>query len=125
MSHVYYNPNPKGANVGDCSVRAMSKALRTDWETAYAKLSTIGFGMRDMPSANSVWGAYLRENGFKRYIVDDHDQNVYTVQDFCRDNPIGLFVLAIQGHVVCVEDGDWFDTWDSGKEIPLYYWKRG
>lgn len=81
--------------------------------------------MRDMPSANSVWGAYLRENGFKRYIVDDHDQNVYTVQDFCRDNPIGLFVLAIQGHVVCVEDGDWFDTWDSGKEIPLYYWKRG
>ena len=30
-----YNPNPKGKNVDDCTVRAMSKALDQDWETTY------------------------------------------------------------------------------------------
>ena len=27
-----YNPNPKGACVGDCTVRAISKALNQSWE---------------------------------------------------------------------------------------------
>lgn len=69
-------------------------------------------------------GAYLRENGFRRYIVDDHGQHVYTVDDFCRDHPTGTYVLGIDGHVVCVKDGHYWDTWDSGQEIPIYYWEK-
>lgn len=78
----------------------------------------------DMPSANHVWGAYLRRCGFVRQIVPNECPDCYTVADFCRDHPEGLFVLAISGHVVAVEDGDWWDTWDSGNEIPVYYWMR-
>ena len=29
-----------------------------------------------------------------------------------------------QSHVVCVEDGKYFDSWDSGNEIPLFYWEK-
>lgn len=47
-----------------------------------------------------------------------------TVKDFCKENPIGTYILAISGHVVAVIDGDYFDTWDSGEEIPIYYWKK-
>lgn len=78
----------------------------------------------DMPSANHVWGAYLRRCGFVRQIVPNECPDCYTVADFCCDHPEGLFVLAISGHVVAVEDGDWWDTWDSGNEIPVYYWMR-
>ena len=121
----YYNPNPsKGHRVGDCTVRALCKALGQDWDTVYVGLSVYGFSLSDMPSANRVWGAYLRENGFRRYIVDDHGQHVYTVDDFCRDHPAGTYVLGIDGHVVCVKDGHYWDTWDSGQEIPIYYWER-
>lgn len=120
--YIPYNPNPSRNNVGDCTVRAISKALNQDWEQTYAGLTAFGFMLCDMPSANHVWGAYLKRNGFRRYIVDDHDQDIYTVSDFCRDNPKGLFVLAIGGHVVCVVDGCYYDSWDSGEEIPLYYW---
>ena len=123
-NYIPYNPNPKCKNVGDCTVRALSKALGKEWEEVYAGLTAYGFMLADMPSANHVWGAYLRKNGFSRYIVDDHGQDVYTVQDFCEDNPQGVYVLAIPGHVVCVEDGKYFDSWDSGKEIPMYFWKR-
>lgn len=26
--------------------------------------------------------------------------------------------------VVAVVDGDYYDAWDSGNEIPLYYWRK-
>ena len=123
--YKHYNPNPSRNRVGDCTVRAISKALDKDWETTYAGLTVYGYMLSDMPSANHVWGAYLRRNGFNRYIVDDHGDDCYTVEDFCLDNPDGVYVLAIPGHVVCVEDGHYYDTWDSGQEIPQYYWTRG
>lgn len=122
--YIPYNPNPSGFRVGDCAVRALSKALNQSWAQTYAGLTAYGFMMSDMPSANSVWGTYLKKNGFKRYIVDDHDRDYYTVEDFCLDNPSGTYVLAIDGHVVCVVNGYYYDSWDSGREIPIYYWKR-
>ena len=61
---VMYNPNPAGRQVGDCAVRALTKALNTDWETAYTLLSGNGFTMCDMPSSDGVWGAVLRQHGF-------------------------------------------------------------
>ena len=33
--------------------------------------------------------------------------------------------MAMATHVVCVQNGDWLDTWDSGDEVPLYYWQKG
>lgn len=122
--YIPYNPNPRGNRVGDCTVRAIAKATGQDWETTFVGMSICGYSLGDMPSADHVWGAYLRHKGFERYIVDDHGQDIYTVSDFCKDNPIGLYVLAIPGHVVCVENGKYYDSWDSGNEIPRYYWTQ-
>lgn len=55
MAFIEYNPNPVGRRVGDCAVRAVAKALKLDWETAYVLLTINGFSMGDMPSADSVW----------------------------------------------------------------------
>ena len=119
---IKYNPNPARNKVGDCTVRAITKAMDSTWEQVYAGLTAYGFMCRDMPSANNVWGRYLRQNGFKRYIVDDKDMDLYTVNDFCIDHPNGTYILAIDGHVVCVTDGYYYASWDSGDEIPIYYW---
>ena len=122
---VKYNPNPINQRVGDCAVRAIAKAMDQNWETVYAWLTTYGYMCKDMPSANAVWGKCLKRNGFKRYLVDDHGKDYYTVYDFCEDNPKGTFILAMDGHVVCVQDGCYYDTWDSGEEEPIYYWVKG
>lgn len=53
---THYNPNPAGRNVGDCTVRALSKALNQDWYTTYLGLCVEGGLMGDMPSANATWG---------------------------------------------------------------------
>lgn len=122
MTYWKYNSNPKGRNVGDCTVRAISKALGQDWEQTYAGLALEGFIQGDMPSANYVWGAYLRRKGYTRELVPDRDG--YTVADFADEHPHGTYILALSGHVVCVQDCTLYDTWDSSGEIPLYCWRK-
>ena len=121
---ISYNANPGGNRVGDCTVRAISEATGKSWEETYVALALRGYMLSDMPSANHVWGAYLKANGYRRYILPDEFPDDYTVSDFCRNYPEGTYILAINGHVVCVKNGDYIDTWDSGNEIPLYYWKK-
>lgn len=124
MVFMAYNPNPAGARVGDCTVRAVSKATGEDWARTFCGLCAEGMRLCDMPSANHVWGAYLRRRGFRRHALPDACPDCYTVADFCSDHPSGVYVLALSGHVVCVEDGDYYDTWDSGEEVPAYYWEK-
>lgn len=122
--YVNYNPNPVGRLVGDCSVRAVAKALNVDWETAYAKIALAGFLMGDMPSSNSVWGAVLRQNGFYMTAVPSNWPDNYTAEDFAEDHPKGTYVLGFGNHVSTVVDGKIWDGWDSSNEIPVYFWYR-
>ena len=124
MAFREYNPNPVGRRVGDCAVRAISKALDTDWESAYILLVSNGFAMGDMPSADSVWGATLRQKGFYRKTLLDTCPDCYNVIDFCEDFPEGTYVLGFGGHVATVVDGDLYDSWDSSMENPQFYWYR-
>lgn len=121
----WYNPSPTGRNVGDCAVRAVAKALNTDWETAYALIAEAGYLMGDMPSSNSVWGAVLRQNGFVRSGIPNTCPDCYTAEDFARDHPRGVYVLGFGNHVATIKDGKLYDSWDSSKEIPQYYWTKG
>jgi len=119
-----YNPNPAGRNVGDCSVRAVAKALDTSWEEAYMMLSDAGYDMCDMPSNDSVWGAVLRGNGFYRHTIPTTCPECYTAEDFAADHLQGTYVLGFGGHVATIKDGYLYDSWDSSREIPQYYWGR-
>ena len=124
MSYSYYTPNPVGKRVGDCAIRAISKALSVDWQTAYAMVISNGFIMGDMPSSDAVWGATLRQSGFRKAIIPDTCPDCYTAGQFAEDHPEGVFVLGFGGHVATVVDGQLFDTWDSSNEIPVYFWYR-
>lgn len=121
---VEYNPNPLAIRVGDFAVRAIAKALNIDWETAYVMIAAYGYQMGDMPSSNSVWGAVLRQNGFYRQSIPDRCPDCYTAEEFCKDNPKGTYVLGFGNHVATVIDGNLFDSWNSSKENPQYYWYR-
>lgn len=119
-----FNPNPIGKNVGDCTVRAICKATDKEWGDVYLGLCMQGYLMGDMPSANSVWGAYLHNLGYSRGIVPDSCPECYTVADFAAEYPDGTYILALSGHVVCVKDGLVYDSWDSSGETPIYFWRK-
>lgn len=121
---VYFNNNPERALVGDCTIRAISKALVQSWQRTYNDLARQGFEMCDMPSSNRVWGEYLYSRGFRRFIIPDSCPDCYTIKDFCKEHNSGKYILATGTHVVCAVNGNYYDTWDSGNEIPIYYWRK-
>lgn len=119
--YIYFNPNPKNKSVGDCTVRAVSKVLGISWEEAYWSLCTVGNDEGDMPNSNAVVATLMKQKGFKRKIIPDTCPRCYTLTDFVEDHPNGAFLVAFGTHAVAVRDGSYFDSWDSGNEIPIYY----
>lgn len=124
MGFIEYNANPAANYVDDCTIRAICTVTNTDWEYTYLGVCTQGFIMHNMPHANVVWGEYLYKHGFRKGSIPDTCPNCYTVRAFCADNPVGTFLLATGSHVIAVIDGDYYDTWDSGNEVPIYYWRK-
>ena len=124
MGYIFDNPNPIGSYVADCSVRAVAKALNISWEDAYVKMTINGINMGDLISSDNVWGSVLRQNGFYRAVIPNTCPACYTADEFCRDHPKGIFVLGFGNHVATVVDGNLYDTWDSTKLVPMYYWYK-
>lgn len=124
MAYIHYNPNPLNKSVGDCVIRALTILLNDNWDDVYTDLTMQGYYMKDMPNSNAVWGAYLKANGFKRYIIPDTCPDCYTVRSFCEDHPKGVYLAATGTHVIAIVDGNYYDTSDSGHEVPIYYWRK-
>lgn len=72
---------------------------------------------------NAAFGAVLRQHGFERKIIPNTCPDCYTIKDFCRDNPEGVFVVGTGSHVVAVIDGDYIDSFDSGDLLAIFYWE--
>ena len=120
----YVNKNPRGRSVGDCTVRAISVATNNGWAETYLDLCLFGLLMADMPSANAITAAYLKKKGFQRKNIPETCPDYYSVKDFCRDHKDGIFILGTGTHMVAVINGDYYDAWDSGDELPVYYFEK-
>ena len=87
-------------------------------------MSIFGYLHCDLLNSNNLWTYFLKEKGFKMRIILDEYPDYYTVDDFCTDHQKGTYVLGTGSHAVAVVDGCYYDAWDSGNEIPIYYFER-
>lgn len=124
MSFVKVNPNPYGRVTGDCVIRAITIAQDRSWDDIYLALSVYGFEIGDWGNSNDVWGSYLKQQGYKRNVIPNTCPDCYTVRDFAEDHKRGTFILCTGTHVVTVINGNYYDAWDSGNEVPIYYWEK-
>lgn len=122
--YQYYQPNPRQIRTDDCVIRALTKAMGVDWDTAsiYAIVQQIRDS--DIYVKNYVWGNLLLRNGFTKHHIPDTCPDCYTIKDFCEDHKLGMFVLGTGDHVVTVVDGDYYDSFDSGDMIPIVYYRK-
>ena len=75
--YVFFNPNPEGKSVGDCVIRAISKATNKPWEQIYIELCLQGFimganggyGSNGYSMRRDQTGRYSRE-GAKEHMID-------------------------------------------------------
>lgn len=117
--YLHYNPNPLKKSAGDCTVRAISRATGRSWVSTYISLCLQGLIQCDMPSANGVWGAFLKEKGYRKYNIDE-----ISVADFAEIHKDGIYIAGTGSHVVCIESGCYCDSWDSGSETIIYYFRK-
>ena len=120
-----FNENPCGRDDAiDCTVRAISMATGDSWDYVQTALFVQAKMMCNMPSSDDVWGRYLIEEGFSLHYLPGSIYQMYTVKDFCADHQEGTYVLKAGDHAVCVKDGHYYDSWDSGNRIVLFYYSR-
>jgi hypothetical protein len=77
----------------------------------------------ELPNTNNVWGMYLSRMGMEQFLLPESCPKCVTVRAFCKRFPTGTYVIGTGGHAVTVIDGDYYDSWDSGSEVPSYFWR--
>lgn len=120
---IKINPNPGHKEVPDCVVRTISIALNRRWVDIYDDLCRLGRTEYNMPSADAVWGKYLYQMGFEPFLLPESCPQCVTVKLFTKMYPRGVYIIGTGSHAVAVIDGDYYDSWDSGNEIPSFFWR--
>lgn len=54
-------------------------------------------------------------------MVPNEYPNGISVKKFTEIYPRGIFVLGTGEHAIAVINGTYYDTWDSGDEIIMFY----
>ena len=126
----YYQPNKKDVNdkYGDCTVRALSKALNCSWIEAFDKMIPL---CREEQVSNifnapvSVKKRMMERLGFCYYGISNRcGSKRPTVESFARDHLTGRYIVTVAHHEVAVVDGNYYDTWDSGDCCLYGYYEK-
>lgn len=121
---VYANPNPCRQEEPDCVVRAISLATGKTWDEVHWDLCVLSHIRCTMPSTNWLWGAYLKRNGFEKFLLPESCPSCTTVRQFCKRFPKGIYIIGTGSHAVCINQGNYLDAWDSGDEVPTYFFRK-
>lgn len=117
------NPNPDNQEVPDCVVRAISIATNQSWDDVYWDLCKLGGVVHNMPSADAVWGKYLYDCGFEPFLLPASCPRCTTIRTFSEIYKRGTYIIGTGSHAVAIINGNYFDSWDSGNEVPSFFWK--
>lgn len=120
----YCNLNPHSLRVGDCVVRAISKALNQSWGTTYVELSIQGYIMGDIMNSNAVWDRYLHKKGYTRATISNDCADCYSVKDFAKDHAKGTYIVGTGTHATTIINGKIYDIWDCSNEQPIYFYQK-
>lgn len=127
----YYQPNNKDVKdkYGDCTIRALSKALNLTWLETFdltvpycREYQTPNIFNLDAKTEKEV----MSKLGFDYHSISNKKGSKRpTVASFAKEHKSGTYILNVANHEVAVVDGIYYDTWDSGScSLYGYYEKR-
>ena len=121
---IFANPNPCRKEEPDCVVRAISLATEQTWDEVHEDLCRLSGVLCTMPSVNWLWGRYLSMCGFEKFMLPESCPECVTVREFTRRFPEGTYVIGTGNHAICIRNGNHMDLWDSGDEVPTYFYRK-
>lgn len=125
---IEYNPNPSNnTKANDCTVRAYCAAENLEWDEAYDIACKYGKNYAFMPSDKTTVARIVEDEfGYTEHKLskEEKDQKM-TLNDFAIKNCDGTYLVMLPGHLVAVVDGEYYDSWDSGKKrVQKYFSKK-
>lgn len=129
--YKYYQPNSKDLKDSqcDCSIRALTKFNGTTWVEEFDNL--VKYARETQTMINSLKNIKLyfeHENVPYESVYKPKARKKLTVEDFAKSHVLGTFMLYCRAgygtHLVCVQDGVYYDTWDCGDRIVYGYWTK-
>lgn len=125
MAYKYYQPNKMDIKdkYGDCVIRAFCKAYNKTWLEAFRELIPYAEKLQMMPNATEVIKAYVEAHGGVWHgIKAEKGRKRMTVKELAKYTK-GVHIAKVAHHIVCIIDGDWFDTFDSGNKPVYGHWE--
>lgn len=111
----YYNANPKGLHVHDCTVRAISLATGRSWDHTFNELCNFAQLKCVMPDDVKYIDEFL-EKRFEKIYYCGRDCSV-PIRDFIASQPEGIYLITMNGHITCCIDGCIYDTFDPSERF--------
>lgn len=111
----YYNANPFGRKVNDCSVRAIALATNSTWDETYQQLADYSREQGITFSEVEFINDYLYER-YQRFCPPEGNR---TLKEFLDLKLEGTYLVTMAGHITCVIDGVQYDTFDCSDR---YIW---
>lgn len=110
MEFRYYNANPYGRKVNDCTVRAISLATGKTWDETYDWLSKYAKEQGIMMDEVQYIDEFLEKYFIK--LCGCKDTIKVTIEQFVDANPIGTYLITMNGHITCCINGCVYDTFN-------------
>ena len=120
---IKYNANPAGRRTSDCVIRAICIALNKPWLEVSDELYGIARREYSVTCDDNVWGRYLYSLGFEPFLLPFSCPECVTINEFTKYYPVGRYIIGTGKHAVAIIDGNYYDSWDSGNEIPTFFWR--
>lgn len=128
--YCYYQPNKLDIKdeYGDCTIRALSKALNISWLEAFDL--TIPYCRKyQIPNvfftSKKIEMEVMKDLGFEYYgISNKKGTKRPTVKEFASSHKEGTYILNVANHEVACVNGKYYDTWDSGFKSLYGYYER-
>lgn len=108
--YKFFNANPQGRRVNDCTVRAYALAKNISWDESYRELSK--FAQQECIMPDDV--RYIDNFLISRYPrVYNHDiEKKKSVGEFVKEHDFGTYLITMNGHITCCVDGCVYDTFN-------------
>lgn len=118
MAFKFVNMNPSGAKTDDCVTRAIALVSGLDYYDVQEKLVLTSklFGC-DRLSKCCYSNLLERVFGYTPIFCKG-----MTVEEFCIENPFGVFLVRLPNHLTAIVDGKVNDTWDCSDLICDQAW---
>lgn len=111
----YYNANPLGRKVNDCTVRAIALATGESWDSTYNYLSDYAQQEAVMMD-NVVYIDKFLDKNFEKIYTNEKGYNM-TVDDVSKCWYKGTYLITMKNHITCCIDGIIYDTFNPSDRL--------